>query len=140
MTSFYKAWSGPPIGFGNIIFRGDLHQLVLPISERKPSRWFNIDAGFERDPAKQLASNLRAFPSRLTGLRAKGMNIWNLSAIKNFRLTERFRLQFRSEWLNAMNHTHLAAPNTTPTSPLFGTVTSAPGYPRQIYFALKLTF
>jgi len=140
LQGFYEGQSGPPIGFGNIIFRGDLHQLVLPISERKPSRWFNIDAGFERDPAKQLASNLRAFPSRLTGLRAKGMNIWNLSAIKNFRLTERFRLQFRSEWLNAMNHTHLAAPNTTPTSPLFGTVTSAPGYPRQIYFALKLTF
>jgi len=140
VQGFYEAQSGPPIGFGNIIFRGDLHQLVLPISQRTPSRWFNIDAGFERDPAKQLASNIRQFPSRLTGLRAKGLNVWNLSAIKNFRLTEQVKLQFRTEWLNAMNHTHLAAPNTTVTSPLFGAVTSAPGYPRQIYFALKLLF
>jgi hypothetical protein len=103
-------------------------------------RWFNTAAGFERDPGKQLASSIRAFPSRLTGLRAKGLNIWNISAVKNFRLSERFKLQFRTEWLNAMNHTHLAAPNTSPTTSLFGTVTSAPGYPRQIYFALKLLF
>lgn len=136
----YEAQSGPAIGFGNIIFRGDLHQLVLPIGDRTLARWFNTAAGFERDPAKQLASNVRAFPTRLTGLRAKGMNIWNISGIKNFRITERFRLQFRTEWLNALNHTHLAAPNTTVTSPQFGQVTSAPGYPRQIYFALKLMF
>jgi len=136
----YEAQSGPPIGFGNIIFRGNLHDLVLPISQRTPSRWFNIDAGFERDPARQLAWNIRQFPSRLTGLRAKGLNVWNLSGVKYFRLGERLRVQLRSEWLNAMNHTHLASPNTSPTSPLFGTVTSAPGYPRQIYFGLKLTF
>ncbi len=140
VQGLFEGQSGPPIGFGNVIFRGDLHALVLPIGERKPARWFNTEAGFERDPAKQLASNIRAFPSRLTGLRAKGMNIWNLSAMKNFGIAERFKLQFRTEWLNAMNHTHLAAPNTTPTSTLFGTVTSNPGFPRQIYFALKLLF
>lgn len=140
VQGLYEGQSGPAIGFGDIIFRGDIHDLVLPAGERKPSRWFNTAAGFERDPAKQLASSIRAFPSRLTGLRAKGMNIWNVSAVKNFRVRETVKLQFRTEWLNAMNHTHLAAPNTAVTSPLFGTVTSAPGYPRQIYFALKLLF
>ncbi len=140
LQGLYEGQSGPAIGFGDIIFRGDIHDLVLPREERTLSRWFNTAAGFERDPAKQLGSSIRTFPSRLTGLRAKGMNIWNISGVKNFRLTEITRLQFRTEWLNAMNHTHLAAPNTTVTSPLFGTITSAPGYPRQIYFALKLLF
>lgn len=140
VQAIYEAQSGAAIGFGDIIFRGDLHDLVLPIGERKPSRWFNTEAGFERDPARQLASSIRTFPSRLTGLRSKGMNIWNISAVKNFGIMEGVRLQFRTEWLNAMNHTHLAAPNTAVTNSAFGTVTSAPGFPRQIYFALKLLF
>ncbi|MBI4891343.1 MAG: TonB-dependent receptor [Acidobacteria bacterium] len=136
----YQAQSGPPIGFGNIILRGSLADLVLPISDRSVARWFNTDAGFEKDSAKQLASNIRAFPSRLTGLRAKGLNLWNISATKNFQITERVRFQLRSEWLNATQHTHLPAPTTGPTSTLFGSISASTGFPREIYFVGKLYF
>ncbi|MBL8173541.1 MAG: TonB-dependent receptor [Bryobacterales bacterium] len=136
----YQAQSGAPIGFGNIILRGDLASLVLPASERSTARWFNTDAGFEKDPARQLANNLRTFPSRLTGLRAKGLNLWNISASKNFRIAENVRFQLRSEWLNATQHTHLPAPNNAPTSTLFGMVTASTGFPREAYFVGKLYF
>jgi hypothetical protein len=65
--------------------------------------------------------------------------------------TESPRLQFRSEFFNAINHTQFASINTTfvplnvatgsiadPSSP-FGSVSSARN-PRQIQFALKLIF
>lgn len=138
--AIYQAQSGAPIGFGNVVFNGKLSDLVLAASDRVPGRWFNTDAGFDRSPANQLASNIRAFPPRLTGLRAAGMELWNVSVSKNFQIREGIRFQLRSEWLNATNHTFLAAPNTTPTSTLFGTVTANTGYPRQIYFVGKLYF
>jgi hypothetical protein len=93
-----------------------------------------------RDSALQLTSNIRTFPSRLTGVRGKGINIWNGSAMKYFRVTERMKLQFRCEWLNAANHSHFDVPNTTQTNTAFGIITGTVGYPRQVYFALKLLF
>ena len=140
VQAIYQAQSGPPIGFGNVLFAGSLAGLVLPASDRVPGQWFNTAAGFDRTTANQLANNVRSFPLRLTGLRAAGLELWNISATKNFQVTERIRFQLRSEWLNATNHTFLAAPNNSPTSTLFGTVTANTGYPRQIYFVGKLYF
>ncbi|MFB3827835.1 MAG: TonB-dependent receptor domain-containing protein [Bryobacteraceae bacterium] len=135
----YQAQSGAPIGFGNVIYYGNLRDIALPSDQRTADRWFNTD-GFERAPAKQLASNIRTFSSRLSGVRAHGLNNFDLSALKNFRIAERVKLQFRSEFMNAMNHTDFAAPNTTVTSTLFGRIDDARGFPRKIHFALKLLF
>jgi hypothetical protein len=119
----YQGQSGPPIGFGNIIFRGNLHDIVLPRSERKVERWFNTDAGFERNSALALAQNIRTFPLRLTGLRADGYNNWDLSLFKTFRFKERYSAQLRVEAQDAMNHAMFSAPNTAPANTAFGTVT-----------------
>jgi hypothetical protein len=140
LTALYQANSGQALGFGNILLYGNLHDIPLPIDQRSVDRWFNTDAGFEKDTAQQLNNNIRTFPSRLTGLRGKGINIWNWSAMKYFRVTERTKLQFRCEWLNALNHSHFGAPNMTPTNRALGMITATSGYPRQIYFALKLLF
>ncbi len=137
----YEGQTGAPVGFGNIIYYGgSVKDIVLPRSQRTTSRWFNIDAGFERDPARQLANNLRTFPTRLSGLRSHGLNIWNVSALKNFSIRERLRIQFRTEWLNATNHSHFSGPVTGVANTLFGAVTSTTGFPRQVYFALKVLF
>jgi hypothetical protein len=122
IQAIYQWRSGPPIGFGNIIYRGNLADMVLPRGERKVERWFNTSAPFERDPAKQLANNLRTFPLRLTGLRADGWNNWDLSLFKTFRLREGVRLQLRAEAQDALNHAMFNAPNTGVTNTLFGTV------------------
>jgi hypothetical protein len=71
--------------------------------------------------------------------RAPGLEQWDLSANKSFRIREVARLQFRSEFFNVTNHTNLGIPNTTTTSTSFGQIRST--YPaRQIQFALKVIF
>lgn len=141
IQGIFQLQSGPPIGFGNIIFTGDLHALPLSGSSRSVERWFNIDAGFERDAAKQLGQNLRTFPLRLSGLRSDGFQQVDFSVFKNFKLTERGRLQIRAEGQNALNTPMFGAPNTTVTATTFGQVT-ATQFPeqRRITLAAKLTF
>lgn len=90
-----------------------------------------------------------------------GSNNWDISLMKNFRLTERVRIQFRWEMFNAFNHTQFRAVNTTldannivldstdlatarrvlrsTPNPTFGTATLTRG-PREIQYALKIIF
>ena len=138
VQGMYMAQSGAPIGFGNIIFYGDLHDIPLPIRDRRPERWFNTDAGFEKSAAKQLANNIRIWPSRLTGVRSDGQNVWNLGVVKNIQVREGLRLQVRAEAQNALNHPHFGSPNTSPTSTLFGVVSSSNGQPRLPYIGLRM--
>jgi len=127
VQGIYQGQSGPPIGFGNIVFYGNIHDIVLPRSERKVERWFNTQAGFERDSRLALGSNLRTFPLRFTGLRQDGYNNWDLSLFKNIRLKERLTFQLRAEAQDAFNHAMFAAPNTAPANTLFGQVSSIVG-------------
>jgi hypothetical protein len=136
----YTRQSGAALGFGNAIFFGDLKNIALPSSERSVNRWFNTDAGFERNNQRVLAANYRTFPSRFSGIRADGPDNWDISMLKNTRLTEGVQLQFRAEAINALNHPQFTAPNTTPTSTAFGTVTGEFAWPRVIQFGLKVLF
>jgi hypothetical protein len=142
VQGIYTAQSGAALGFGNAIFTGNLHDIALPKDQRNVDRWFNIDAGFERNTARQFASNtnIRTFPSRFSGVRADGPNNWDLSIIKNTRLREGMQLQFRGEAINALNHPQFTAPNTSPTSTAFGRVTGEFAWPRVIQFGLKALF
>jgi hypothetical protein len=140
VQGIYTGQSGAALGFGNSIFLGDLKNIPLPRDQRRPERWFNIDAGFNRNNAQQLGSNLRTFPSRFSGVRADGPNNWDLSAIKNTRIKEGVSLQFRAEAINALNHPQFTAPNTNPVSTAFGTVTGEFAWPRVIQFGLKALF
>ena len=136
----YQGQSGPPLAFGNVIFAGDPARMVLPKGERTVERWFNVDAGFERNASKQLSWNVRTFPSRFSGLRADGINNWDISLIKNTRIRERLSTEFRAEFCNALNHAQFAAPNMTPNSTAFGTVTAETQWPRTIQFGFKLVY
>lgn len=138
-AAIYSAQSGSPLAFGDVLIYGTLHDIVLPIGQRSVSEWFNTGI-FEKASGKQLANNIRTFPSALTGARGPGINTWNLSLLRTFRIMESARLQFRAEWLDATGHTFLANPNVTPTAAAFGTITGTNGYPRQLYFAAKLIF
>jgi hypothetical protein len=141
VQAIYQWQSGPPIGFGNIIFRGVLADMVIPYADRTVERWFNIDAGFERNSSKQLANNMRTFPLRHTGLRADGWNNWDLSLFKSFRIREGITLQLRAEAQDALNHALFAAPNTGPVNTLFGTVNNTLwSEQRKITVAAKLIF
>ena len=140
LQGIYTRQSGAPLGFGNSIFFGDLKNVPLPGDQRSANRWFNTDAGFERNNQRVLSANYRTFPSRFSGIRADGPNNWDISVLKNTRLTETAQLQFRAEAINAMNHPQFTAPNTTPTSTAFGTVTGEFAWPRVVQFGLKVLF
>ena len=132
--------SGPALGFGNIIFNGDIKNIALPSGERNVDRWFNVDAGFNKVTAQQLGNNIRTFPLRFSGIRADGVSRWDFSLIKEFSLIERLKLEIRAEAYNSLNHTSFNAPNMVPTNSAFGRVTAANGNGRSWQFAAKLRF
>ncbi len=139
--AIYTAQSGPPLGFSNVIYRGKFTDLKLGPDQRSLERWFNTD-GFERDSKLQLANNVRTFPLRLSAARAAGINLWDLSAFKNFALREGLRLQLRGEAEGALNHPNFDPPNTNPASTLFGRVSATQNGEgeRRMFVGLKLIF
>lgn len=138
----YAFQSGAPLGFGNIIFNGDVKNIRLPGDQQTVARWFNTEAGFNKVAAQQLGSNLRTFPLRFGFLRADNISNYDLSVLKNTELWENKTLQFRAEFLNAFNHPFFPGPNTTPTVVQFGTVQASTqdNYARRIQLALKFIF
>ncbi len=137
----YEAQSGQALGFGNAIFNGNLHDIPLPVDQRKVQRWFNTNAGFERDNSKSLSWNIQGLSSRFTGIRGDGINNFNFSMYKHLTVREGMRLRFMVIAGNSMNHAQFDAPNTNPTSSAFGTVTSISGGPaRHFVLGLKLLF
>ena len=79
----------------------------------------------------------------------------DFSTFKQIPLNERFRLEFRAEFFNILNHPNFNAPNfggngvvavsgsgnfTSDTFGEIGSTRDAPYDPRQIQFALKLYF
>lgn len=69
-------------------------------------------------------------------LRGPGYHDTDISLLKDFAFTERYRLQFRSEFFNALNQVNFSNPNVTVSSGSFGRIRSA-GAARVIQFALK---
>ena len=132
--------SGAPLNFGDIIFNGDVHNINLPKDQRSTTMWFNTKAGFDTLSGDQLASDIRTFPLRFSFIRGDGQALWNFSLVKYFPLTERMRLQLRTDCFNSLNHPNLSDPNTTVTSTAFGTVTSQNGSPRSFQIAARITF
>jgi len=131
LQSIYQYQSGQAIGFSNAILYGTVDQIPLSAGDRSVDRWFNTDI-FEKSSSKQLANNLVTMSSRFSGLRADGLNVFDVSVMKSTTLAERVRLQFRTEFINAFNHAMFKAPNTTMTNSAFGKVTATSQWPRTI--------
>ncbi len=135
----YQHQTGAALGFGNVIFNGDLDNIVLPEGQRGVDGWFNLNSGFERATAKQLGSNVRTMPIRFCGVRGPNQDRWDFTMIKNFRITERLGTEFRAATFNALNHPNLGNPSTGVTSSTFGKITSQ-GPTRSWQFSLKLAW
>lgn len=102
---------------------------------------FNLPEGFFTAPCLGCVGNL----GRNTFV---GPGYWavDTSIFKNFRLSDRFRLQFRAEAFNVLNHTNFQLGGANgPTgfnnlnNPQFGQA-SGTFNPRQLQFGLKLSF
>lgn len=157
IQGIYQIQSGRPLTLGNVYFNGDPSKLRTEINGKTVDRTFDTsgfyfhDAAVQTngvdDPVKQrndarinLASNLRTFPSRLPGFRGQGLDLLDLSVIKNFSFTETVKLQLRGEFINAFNHPQFNNPNLNPRDTNFGRITSQANLARDIQIGLKILF
>jgi hypothetical protein len=101
----------------------------------------NPSGGFQWfDPANYTnAVGFGTCAPQLGGLRGPGYYNWDASIQKDFHVTERFKVQFRTDFLNTFNRVNLAVPNTTVQTSTTGLIqASQPA--RNIQFALKLFY
>jgi Carboxypeptidase regulatory-like domain len=95
--------------------------------------WFNT-AAFALPTTYTFGNEGR---NNMTGPPEKNLDF---IAYKDFPFTERMNLQFRSEFFNIFNHTNFGVPNNNVQASNFGQITSTSTAPREIQFALKLSF
>ncbi len=96
-----------------------------------PARYFTL--GVSRPAAGTFANqtrNLYYNPS---------FQNWNVSAFKNFAITERQNIQFRAEFFNMPNHPNWSNPEANPTAATFGKVTQKTSE-RNIQLVLRYSF
>ena len=108
-------------------------EAALSRDERSEYRWFNPSAFAAPTPFTfgNSASNLLFTPGDI---------VFDFSALKDFLIKERFKVQFRTEFFNLPNHRNLGGPGTNISVPAsVGRITSA-GEMRQIQFGAKVLF
>jgi hypothetical protein len=139
-----------PIGFATVspgIFNGDTHAIRSGIHNDKNN---GNAVQFFADPAAAIGSfsgPLGLQMGQRNNLHGPHFSNTDLALIKNFKLNERFHLEFHAEAFNAFNHPSFALPLngaggvadfTLPSS--FGVITSTASAPREMQFGLRLEF
>jgi hypothetical protein len=142
VTGTWEFQPGALLDWGgqNIFFYGDLDDIALDDPTRE--EWFDIDAGFERDPARTPAAfQKRAFPFRIDGVRGMALTFANLSIQRNFGAGNGRTWQLRMDVQNLFNRQQWAGPTLNPTSTQFGQVTAvALNQMRFFTFGARMTF
>ncbi|MBN9663453.1 MAG: TonB-dependent receptor [Acidobacteria bacterium] len=103
---------------------------------RTVDQWMSRSAFARLDPVTRAGQFGNA--GRNTG-RGPAVTNFDVSLVRNFRLTESMRLQFRAESFNVANHANFGLPVSDLNSTNFGRIFSA-APPRLMQFALKLNF
>jgi hypothetical protein len=102
------------------------------------ARYF--DTSVFTQPAPFTFGNLaRTLPD----VRGPGINNFDASLVKGFRIGERMKAQFRGEFFNAWNRTEFTNPGTTQGTAQFGVISgisNSANPARQVQLALKLLF
>ena len=98
------------------------------------NRYFNTAAFTQNAPGTfgNTGKNILTGPA---------VNTADLGLIKNWRVRERYQMQFRWEMFNALNHPSFGTPSNDPTSANFGQITSTGAVPpRVMQGAVKVDF
>ncbi len=148
--------------------RGQDPKLGLHIDANQQLSWFGNPAAFQQPcalgfngpittsaPGCIPLSGVGALGGGPSTTYGPGFHRFDFSLFKNFQFTERYSMQFRSEFFNILNHPNFNAPGfggngvvSIPGSLNFnssnfgeiGSTRDAPYDPRQIQFALKLYY
>jgi hypothetical protein len=127
--------SGNPTGWPSLINKCS----TWHATEQNEDHWFNND----KTCYTQFPSNsLSVIPDRFPDIRNPSVGPQlNVAIERTVHFSERYRLLFRAEAFNATNHPIRPGPNTSFTSPDFGTLPKTQNnFPRFIQVAAKLFF
>ena len=107
---------------------------AAPSNGRSPDLWFNTSAF-------QPAAPLTGGDAGLQTNTAPPAKLLDFSIFKDFRFTERFRLQYRAEATNLFNHPWFSTPDNNLQDANFGRITSTyAGSERHIQMSLRFSF
>jgi hypothetical protein len=111
-----------------------LRDATLSSDQRRLNRWIDTSA-FVAQPLNQIGNAAR------NSVYGPGRSSLDCSMFKDFRLTERAKLQFRAEAFNITNTPNSEVPGNQLGTAAFGVVSgTANTLPRNLQFALKLLF
>ena len=130
---FTATLSTDPSGTGATARPNRIADGNLPTDQRTRTHWFDTTA-FVAATCVCFGNSGRDI------LRGPGFMDLDLAVIRDFRFAERFRVQFRAESFNLMNHPNLGLPNSSIGNPAVGIITSTINPERQNQLALKLFF
>jgi hypothetical protein len=119
--------SGQLLDRPNVVLPGSVYpgtQTVL--------QWFN-PAAFAIQPTGTFGNLGR------DAIYGPGTIQWDMSLSRRFQVRERYKLDFRADFFNIMNHGNWSNPTTSIASGTFGQITTF-GSPRQIQLGMKLYF
>ena len=108
-------------------------QPVFGAGTQTAAQWFN-PAAFATPAAFTFGNAGR------NSIYGPGMQTFDLALHRDFKVTEKTKLQFRAEFFNALNHTNLGTPNRFVNTPQFGTITEVATPPREMQFSIRLSF
>ncbi len=147
-TTFRDGFAAPLLTFGDESGVGNNHtryNCVGPIHYQLSNFLlpYASPSSFQ-EPAPGTFGNCPRDP-----LVAPGLNAWDISLQRTFRLGDRFGFQFRTSFFNAFNHPNFAEPSPGPANATFITATADDGSfdshfgvggPRNIQFMGKITW
>ena len=144
LSAIFQAQSGNPVNIvtGNSTVNGVANTLRPDLTGPikiigSVERWFDTSVFTPVERFGSLGRNVVIGP---------GFNNTDFSVIKNTKLREKMRLQFRAEIFDVFNHANFGRPGNVVGTPAFGRITSTrfptgeSGSSRQVQFALKLIF
>jgi hypothetical protein len=106
---------------------------------RSPDHWFNTSSSvIYAPPAYTIGTAPRWVPNERFG----ALDNTDMSLMKTFDITERWKAVFQAEAFNVTNTPQYGRPNTTVGNPNFGVITgsAAGATPRNIQLALRILF
>ncbi len=106
-----------------------------PHSAARANQWFNT-ACFTQPDHWAFGNEPRVDPN----MRSDGEANFDTSINKSFKLTERAKLTFDTQFFDLFNHPQFAEPNTISGTPGFGQVGHQTNLPRTVQFAMRISF
>ena len=170
VNTIYQMLSGTPIQWGMVDFANGTSRFNSDFqrSPRNIERAFNTDIFYKgtgtgykacTTPAPGVVCDLtetgqasstynyRQFPQYL--LRSDFTNNLDASVIKNFHIGERYKIEYRFEAFNVLNHTQFGSPNVSPIAAVsqtsagptgFGTINTIASGNRTLQQGLRIVF